>query len=308
MDQHVQNLIKTKFSEGTLRFIPVGGGSINGAFRIENDSQQWFCKINSAEQFPAMFEKEKNGLEFLDTRDVIRVPEVVWHGQENGKQILILEWIEQGIRTNGFWKKFGEQLAKLHSSSDGPRLTLSGSSDRDSQTRDGQPRFAFGFHENNYMGALPQLNSFKENWVDFFVQCRLEPQLQLAASHGLINKQQIEQFESLYKKLNQIFSLESPSPLHGDLWSGNYLCGKGEIPVLIDPAVYYGHRCIDLGMTRLFGGFDKIFYEAYDYHYSLPKNFEEQADVCNLYPLLIHLNLFGSGYLSSIRSILHQFV
>jgi fructosamine-3-kinase len=301
MDQHVQNLIKAKLSEGKLRFISVGGGSINETFRIENDSQQWFCKINSSEHFPSMFEKERNGLEFLRTSDAIKVPEVIWHGQENGKQILILEWIEQGVRSNGFWKRFGEQLAQLHSSSEGPRLTISRSSDRDGQTR-------FGFHEDNYMGALPQLNSFKENWIEFFVQCRLEPQLQLAASNGLINKRQIEQFESLYKKLNKVFPIESPSPLHGDLWSGNFLCGKGEAPVLIDPAVYYGHRCIDLGMTRLFGGFDKIFYEAYDYHYSLPENFEEQADVCNLYPLLIHLNLFGSGYLSSIQSILYQFM
>src|SRR6478609_9296032 len=141
MDQHVQNLISGKLSKSKLRFIRVEGGSINEAYRIEDDKRKWFCKINSAEQFPWMFEKEKNGLEFLGTKGTIRVPEVIWQGQENGKQILILEWIEQEIRSNGFWKKFGEQLAQLHSSSD----------------EDRQTRGAFGFHEDNYMGALPQL-------------------------------------------------------------------------------------------------------------------------------------------------------
>ena len=290
MYRDVQNLISSKASLENPRVIPIGGGSINQTFRIEKDSKRWFCKINSANQFPLMFAKERNGLEFLRATITIKVPEVVWWGEENGKQILLLEWIEQGMRTENFWKKFGEQLAKLHQS----------------ETSSDRSLTAFGFHEDNYMGALPQENSFKENWIEFFVHCRLQPQLELAMRNSLIGKE-IDQFHSLYKELKNIFSIEPPAALHGDLWNGNYLCGEGGTPVLIDPAVYYGHRCVDLGMTRLFGGFDNTFYQAYHYHYPLPKNFEEQTDVCNLYPLLIHLNLFGSGYLSSIKSILKSY-
>ena len=82
------------------------------------------------------------------------------------------------------------------------------------------------------------------------------------------------------------------------------MCNQNFMPVLIDPAVYFGHRSVDLAMTTLFGGFDKSFYEAYHYHYPFPANYKMQWSVCNLYPLLIHLLLFGKSYLSQIEHTL----
>ena len=295
MDPTLQEFIAHCISLHHPKFISIGGGSINQTFRVETSRENFFCKTNSAKTFPGLFEKEKNGLLFLQNCNAIRVPEVVWCGEHEGMQVLILEWIEQGLRTGSFWKKFGEQLAMLHR----------WPSDRDGQTAAGT---AFGFHEDNYMGALPQINKWTNDWIEFFIHCRLQPQLELAEKNGLVKKNDVDQFHSLYEKLEEIFSPEPPSALHGDLWSGNYLCSDLSEPVLIDPAVYFGHRCMDLGMTKLFGGFDKQFHESYDHYFPLPKNFEQQADVCNLYPLLIHLNLFGSGYLNSIRTILKAFV
>jgi fructosamine-3-kinase len=95
--------------------------------------------------------------------------------------------------------------------------------------------------------------------------------------------------------------------VHGDLWSGNFLCDAQSRPVLIDPAVYYGHRAVDIGMTHLFGGFDKRFYEAYQYHAALSNKHEEQWEVCNLYPLMIHLLLFGKSYLAAIEGIMKKY-
>ena len=100
---------------------------------------------------------------------------------------------------------------------------------------------------------------------------------------------------------------EKPALLHGDLWSGNFMCNASSKPVLIDPAVYYGHRSMDLAMTTLFGGFRQTFYEAYNFHFPLPYNYEQQWAVCKLYPLLIHLYLFGLGYLPQIERTLKQF-
>ncbi|HVF97476.1 MAG TPA: fructosamine kinase family protein, partial [Flavisolibacter sp.] len=117
----------------------------------------------------------------------------------------------------------------------------------------------------------------------------------------------LRQFENIDKRLEEIFEEEKPSLLHGDLWSGNFMCNlKGE-PVLFDPAVYYGHRSADLAMTTLFGGFKPSFYEAYHHHFPLPANYKEQWAACNLYPLLIHLYLFGTRYLSQIEETLRQF-
>jgi fructosamine-3-kinase len=85
------------------------------------------------------------------------------------------------------------------------------------------------------------------------------------------------------------------------------MCGRNAEPVLIDPAVYYGHRSMDLTMSTLFGGFAPSFYESYHCHYPLPSNYKEQWAVCNLYPLLIHLYLFGSAYLPQVEQTLQRF-
>ena len=157
------------------------------------------------------------------------------------------------------------------------------------------------------MGALPQMNAQKEDWIDFFIHFRLHPQIKLAEEKKLLWGKHIVTFENIYARLTSIFNNERPALLHGDLWSGNFMYNESSQPVLIDPAVYFGHRSMDLAMTTLFGGFNKLFYESYNYHFPFPDNYDEQWEICNLYPLLIHLNLFGSSYLGQIESTLRKF-
>jgi fructosamine-3-kinase len=219
-------------------------------------------------------------------QSVIPVPEVVDCFETDQEQILIMEWINEGERTEMFWRKFGEQLAAMHHINAGH----------------------FGLDENNYMGSVEQLNNPMTSWTLFFINMRLQPLVQKCNSLDLLSSIHLKQFENLYKQLPALFHEEErPSLVHGDLWSGNFLCNDLSEPVLIDPAVYYGHRSVDLAMTTLFGGFRSPFYEAYHYHYPLPSNYEDQWKVCNLYPLLIHLLLFGKSYLSQIDGILKRF-
>lgn len=284
LKQTLGEIVHTPISH--LDYSSIGGGSINDTYKIKTDNyQQFFIKINSAHKFPSLFEKEKNGLTFIAAKKIIRTPAVIDYSITGGKQILILEWIEQGLRSQIFWKNFGEQLASLHHVSNDH----------------------FGFVEDNYMGALQQRNVHTLTWTEFFIRHRLQPQVSIAENNGHLSSKHIQQFETLYERLNDIFSEEKASLLHGDLWSGNFMCDDNSQPVLIDPAVYFGHRSVDLAMTTLFGGFDKSFYEAYHYHFPLPDNYREQWDVSNLYPLLIHLNLFGSSYLHDIVAILKKF-
>ena len=114
-------------------------------------------------------------------------------------------------------------------------------------------------------------------------------------------------FSALFERLPDIFPAEKPALLHGDLWSGNYITGKNGEAWLIDPAVYYGNREADIAMTRLFGGFNATFYSAYNDEYPLESGWEERLDYFNLYPLLVHINLFGSSYLNQIQNILSKF-
>jgi protein-ribulosamine 3-kinase len=276
----------------SIQFNSVGGGSINETYQVRiNNNIKFFLKLNSATRYPGLFEKEKKGLEFLSKRKIIPVPSVIACEVIDNHQVLLLEWVEGGIRGEQFWKQFGEKLAILH------RQTWT--------NENGQT--LFGFSEDNYMGALPQLNDQLENWIEFFIHRRLQPQIKMAEEKQLLGPKQLSAFEKLFTKLPGIFNIEDSALLHGDLWAGNFMCNENSELVLIDPAVYFGHRSMDLAMTTLFGGFDKFFYESYNYHFPLPSNYHDQWEICNLYPLLIHLNLFGLGYLSQVKNTLQKF-
>ena len=101
---------------------------------------------------------------------------------------------------------------------------------------------------------------------------------------------------------------EKPSLLHGDLWSGNYIDDENGSAVLIDPAVYYGNREADLGMTKLFGGFSSEFYKSYNEAYPLPDGFDYREKIYMLYHFLNHLNLFGGSYYSQAISLIKFYI
>ncbi|MET0466852.1 MAG: fructosamine kinase family protein [Chitinophagaceae bacterium] len=261
---------------------PVPGGSINGTFLLHTDTDElFFLKVNDAELYPALFGKERLGLISLP----VRTPNVLLEEISGPYQLLVMEWIPSGSKTERFWENFGKTLAGMH------QTTAPG----------------FGLAYDNYMGSLPQSNGWRETWVDFFREQRLERQAKLATDAGLLPKRWLKNLEGLYQKLPSIFPEEKPCLVHGDLWSGNFICDQQQMPVLIDPAIYYGHRSVDLAMTTLFGRFHPRFYEAYHAHFTLPENYEAQWEIANLYPLLIHLNLFGSSYLESVTETLKKF-
>ena len=264
---------------------PLGGGDINAAYRLNTAGGPFFIKVNSAEHFPAMFEKEAAGLELLASTGVIRVPGVITHGEYGDDIYLVLEFIPSGLPKASFWTDFGIALARMHRN-----------------TAD-----AYGLGYDNYMGAIPQSNKKHSNWTDFFVQERLEPMVKMARNDGFLTRDDISHFEKLYNRLPQIFPPEPPALIHGDLWTGNHMVDANGEACLIDPAVHYGHREMDIAMSRLFGSFAAEFYEAYHSEYPLENGWIERVDVCNLYPLLIHVNLFGKGYVGSVERIVARF-
>jgi fructosamine-3-kinase len=275
-----------KTSVNTSNIFQITGGCINQAFRLTlKDKRNYFGKINSSTAFPDLFVKEKNGLELLNKHQVIRTPAIIDVSVVEADQIIILEWIPTGTPTKDFWKVFGERLANLHQISADD----------------------FGLNEDNYMGSVPQSNSFKKTWPDFFMYNRLQPLVKQCCEKNLLPVNDAQRFERLYPHLNSIFSDNRPALVHGDLWSGNFMCDENSLPVLIDPAAYYGHTSVDLGMTTLFGKFNAEFYTAYNYELPFPPNYKEQWQISNLYPLLIHLLLFGRSYLSQIQQTLKQF-
>ncbi len=260
------------------------GGCINNTYRLETDQGYLFVKWNQDED-ERMFETEAMGLKLLKSHFVYQIPEVFGWGQLEGKNYLVMEYVVSGGHDSNYWRNFGEALALLH------------------QVTNHQ----FGLDYPNFIGKLPQYNNWMDQWVDFFIEKRLEVQLEMAYKKGLVNKKIQDQFQKLYMLLPHIFPVEPPALLHGDLWSGNVITGSDGNACIIDPAVFYGAREAELSFTQLFGGFDSDFYRAYDETYPLSPGFDERVEVYNLYPLLVHLNLFGSSYLGSIQSILKRY-
>ncbi len=279
----INHLEKEIFNTKITQCQSVGGGSINNTYKITTNQDCFFIKTNTNNVFKNGFKEEVLGLNFLENNSAL-APKIISEGSFQNQIFLILEWIETGFESKQFWLNFAQQLVNLHIN----KYEM------------------FGLYHNNFMGQLPQNNSFSNNFSEFFIENRLQPQIELAFNNNKLQKKHLLQFEKLYKQLSSIFPKEKPCAVHGDLWSGNFMCSSNEKVVLIDPAVYYGHREIDLAMSTLFGGFSSEFYNNYQEIYPLEKGFNHRKDIYNLYPLLIHLNLFGSSYLRSIENIINN--
>jgi fructosamine-3-kinase len=283
----VERLLSEKFNQTVelKRTVSVSGGSINDAYKVDTNAGLFFVKKNSASLYPGMFEKEAAGLEILAAANAIGVPEVITLGGESDISLLILRFIESKPKSPEFWDRFAEGLASLHRN----RADY------------------FGLDQDNYIGSLHQSNRKHNNWPDFFREERLEKQVKMARDSGKTGVEMVRAFDRFYVKLPELFPEEPPALIHGDLWGGNFMVGEKGEPVIIDPAVYYGHREMDLGMSQLFGGFDNAFYEAYQRYFPLEKGWQQRMDYCNLYPLMVHVNLFGGSYAGSVQAILRKF-
>jgi len=263
------------------------GGDINHAATVNTTRQRYFVKWNEP-QYAHMFEVEAKGLELLSGACPLKTPQVVGTGSTDECAYLVLEYLAKGFQNAQYWQKLGEGLAVLHL----------------------KEHACFGLDHDNYIGKLPQVNSQKSTWADFFINCRLLPQLTLAIENGYVSETFVGQYRLFLDKLPDIVPPSAPSLLHGDLWNGNAMAVTGNKASIFDPAAYCGAREMDLAMTRLFGGFDQRFYEAYDTVNPIPAHFEDLVGVYNLYPLMVHVNLFGSdsGYSRSVSQIIKRYL
>jgi len=263
----------------------VFGGDINQAAALTlDDGRTVFMKSNAPDRL-ADFMAETEGLEAIRKTGAISAPEVFGAGKEAGFSFLLMEFISEGRQIRNYWDVFAAELAAMHAADVGSR---------------------FGFTHENRIGATRQLNTPHDSWIAFFRDCRLAPQFDMAAGYLSVSDRQ--RAGQLLSHLDRyLIEPERPSLVHGDLWAGNMITGKDGKGWLIDPAVYWGHPEADIAMTELFGGFPRQFYEAYRTAGHLERDYSDRRDIYNLYHLLNHLNMFGSGYLGSVRRILNRY-
>ncbi|MFN4298921.1 MAG: fructosamine kinase family protein [Thermaurantimonas sp.] len=271
MEDKVIRLFKSFFDiDGKVLLHPVHGGCIGQSYRAEGGDRRLFVKTTSQPMPADFFRKEARGLQMLKRQGLKNVPEVLLVDDD----VLVLEWIEPGQKTSATMELAGAALAELHR----------------------QPQPFFGLDEDNYIGSLPQPNGRYDNWAECYFHSKLWPAAAEAHRRGHLLNFVLTDLEELYKKLPELLPDEAPSLLHGDLWGGNLMAAADGRPYFIDPAVYFGHREVDLAMTMLFGGFDNYFYKAYYETFPLLSDFRQRLPLYKLYPLLVHAALFGMSY------------
>ena len=279
--------VEAELGQPIVAAVRVAGGDINDALELRlGDGQSVFLKTNA--QAPlAMFAAEARGLEFLEQAQALRIPKRLGvSSAQVGPSFLLLEFIRSRAPRAGFDEELGRGLAGLH--------------------RAGAP--GFGLAEPNFIGRLPQSNREHPTWAEFYRCERLEPQLRLAVDDGRAPSALARDFEGLFRRLPELVGApEPPARLHGDLWGGNLHVDENGAPCLIDPAAYGGHREMDLAMMRLFGGFGPRVFAAYAEAFPLAPGHRERVALCQLYPLLVHVNLFGGGYVESVRRTLSAY-
>jgi len=265
------------------RATSVQGGDISEALKIElEDGQAFFLKFHKGNfnASKSIFTQEVKGLNTLRSVNTsLVIPEVISHNNS----YLLLEYLKEEKQGNDF--QFGVDIAKLHKSSNE----------------------LFGFSEDNYIGSIGQSNRYHADWLEFFIRERIEPLVNKAMEGGLLSNKYSRIFERVFNYTYVIFPDEPPALLHGDLWSSNYLFTKQGQAAIYDPAVYYGHREMELAMTTLFGGFNPAFYDGYQTEYPLQTGWEERQKLCQLYPLLVHALLFGGNYVQQSKALLDRF-
>lgn len=264
---------------------PVHGGDSNQCYCINSGGTRYFLKVNQHQPYPLLFEKEANGLRELATVGELKVPVPLKSGVAGADQFLMLEWLDTAHPGPHSTEQLGRGLAQLH--------------------RHTQPRF--GFFENNYLARWPQDNTPAASWPEFYSNQRILPLTRALFDQGILNRSDLAAAENCCRQLPDLFPEEPPALLHGDLWSGNVGFLPDGTPAIFDPAVYYGHREMDIGMTLLFGGFDSRFYQAYQHGYPLHPGWLQRAPYTQLYPLLLHAWLFDGHYTRDVKRILASF-
>ena len=273
----------------------ISGGDINKAYAVTlNTGDRIFMKANAKENV-GFFKAEAAGLFAIAQTGTLATPKILCAGTDDGQEVgysfLLMELIQSKKPVQDYWKIFGRELAALHKADT-------------SAFCDGG---AFGFFEDNYVGATAQSNAPKKTWIEFFRESRLEPQFKTAASN--FSSQEMSRVTKLLDHLDDfLIEPKKPSLIHGDLWSGNVMAGPDGKAMLIDPAAYVGNSEADIAMTELFGGFAPDFYQAYREANPMQPGYEKRRDLYNLYQLLNHLNLFGKSYLGPVLSIVDEYV
>ena len=277
---------------GAVRSVrPVGGGDVSRAARVETAGGPVFAKWGRGDA-SRTYASEANGLALLhsaarqSSADVVVPQPLAVVPETDGLAGLVLPWVEPAAPSPSDWRRAGAGLAALHGVDAGAR---------------------YGLDADNWIGSKPQRNGHFSVWPEFFGERRLLAQAETVRQSGAWDGAWDAPLARLVARLPELLPEAPPrSVVHGDLWAGNALGTDGGAVALIDPAVYVGHREVDLAMTELFGGFPPAFYDGYRDAWPLEPGYPERREVYNLFHLVNHLT-HGASYRQPVERTLRRF-
>ncbi len=268
---------------GVMDIRPLSGGCVGQVYRVWlADGESIVAKVE--ERPNPTLESEAYMLRYLATHTQLPVPAVL----HSDKRLLLMEFVPGDNRFNAAAQSHAaELLAGLH------QLT--------------KPQF--GLERPTVIGGLPQSNPWTESWLTFFRQHRLWAMGQLGIKNGRLPTPLFLRLERFCDHLDKwLLEPERPSLLHGDVWTTNVLAEGNRISGFLDPAIYYGHPEVELAFMTLFGTFERPFFQRYEEIRPIPPGFwEDRRDIYNLYPLLVHVCLFGGSYVNGVENTLRRF-
>lgn len=267
---------------------PLSGGDIADVSMLTlADGRQVVAKRPRMDQ-PDTTAVEKMMLKHLASKSSLPVPQVLFQS----KGILVLSYMPNAAVTDSaaVAKDAAHHIAGLHAV----------------RPKGGKP--FFGFTKDTYIGPLPQQNKPAGDWCAFFRHHRLLAMAGSGARTGRLPKDLMVRIESLAVRLDDFLpATPASSLLHGDLWAGNMLTEKDHIVGFIDPAISYGHSEMDLAFIDLMGGLDPVFFDAYNDITPIDDDFfKNRKSIYQLWPLLVHVRLFGGGYVGQVQNIIED--
>lgn len=287
---NVLTALRETFGAEPANIALVGGGMINHAVRLDVKGERFFVKWKY-DSPPEMFGLEVRGLALLRAADAFRIPAVITHGEADAALpgFLVMEWVppEARVAQRRYAQRFGWALAALH------RKTSA----------------TYGLDHDNFIGELPQRNTPTASWAAFYRDQRIAVQTEIARERGYLPAYRERLLNDLMARIEDILS-GSPNPpslLHGDLWSGNMLAASGNLPALVDPAVHYGDREVEIAYTDMFGG-APFYMDAYTEAYPMDAGYEQRRLLLTLSPLLVHLNHFGEQYGEHVDAVCRHYL
>jgi fructosamine-3-kinase len=275
--------IESALGEKPERFEMLPGGCIGEVYRVRLSGSVSIV-AKAASDSSAKLSIEGYMLSYLKEHSQLPVPAVL----HSADTLLLMEFIEGDSDLDDPTQYHAAELiADLHS--------IRGE--------------VFGLERDTLIGGLNQPNPPTESWIEFFREHRLLYMGREAARSGRMPENLLKRVEKLSERLDQwLLEPEHPSLLHGDMWTTNILAAKGRITGFIDPAIYYGHPEIELAFSTLFNTFGSAFFRRYQELRRLRSGFfEVRRDIYNLYPLLVHVRLFGGDYVGAVERILKRF-